>query len=165
MKRMVLVICLVLVIVTPSSTTADGSASNHLPAASGITVTIEFGNGTEQSYSEVEGQTVLEATENVTSVDVDWYGNQAFVTSIAGVTNDAESGLWWQYWVNSELGSVAANRQQLNDNDTVIWRRIPPAFSTPTQSSNDPSTLIALAILPVIGILLISIFYLRRRRK
>ncbi|MBS3795464.1 MAG: DUF4430 domain-containing protein [Candidatus Thorarchaeota archaeon] len=162
MKRAFLVISLLMMIVTPPTNTAHRSISNHIPAATGITLTIDFGNGTELIYPKVEEQTVLDATENVTSVDVDWYGDRAFVISIAGVANDAESGLWWQYWVNGELGSVAANKYQLDNNDTVTWRRIPPTYSTPTQNNNDSSTLVALAILPVIGILVISIFHFRR---
>ncbi|MFO7835929.1 MAG: DUF4430 domain-containing protein [Candidatus Thorarchaeota archaeon] len=162
MKRALVLVCLLVSFTHFFAPITKISTSNHVPAAARIELTIDFGNGTELVYSQVEAETVLDAIRNVTSVEVDWYGDRAFVTSIAGVTNEAETGLWWQYWVNGHLGSVAANKYDLNDNDTVAWRRIPPEYTAATQNSSDPLALLALIILPIIGISAILGMYIRR---
>jgi len=57
------------------------------------------------------------------SVKYTYYGqyDSILIDSIAGVVNGEESN-YWQYWINGEYGIVGADRQPLNDNDTVEWK-------------------------------------------
>lgn len=164
MKRALVSVFLLIFAIAPVVSVCSVAGYKYRPTAIGIELSIDFGNDTESVYPEIHGDTVLEATQNATSVELNWYGDRAFVIAISGVANDAEAGLWWQYWVNGELGSVAANQYMLSNNDTIAWRRIPPAYTTPTESSINPSTLIALMVLPIIGVLTVSMFYFRRRQ-
>jgi len=43
-----------------------------------------------------------------------------FVTAINGTVN-GEGGRWWQYWVDGVYAGVAADHQELHDNDIVLW--------------------------------------------
>lgn len=43
-----------------------------------------------------------------------------FVTSINGTAN-GEDGRFWQYWVSSVYGSVAADHMEIRSGDTVVW--------------------------------------------
>lgn len=44
-----------------------------------------------------------------------------FVTSINATTN-GQSGKFWQYWVNGQIGEVAADRKELFDEDYALWK-------------------------------------------
>ncbi len=48
-----------------------------------------------------------------------------FVSAINGTVN-GEDGLFWQYWVNGQIGPVAADRMALSDDADVLWN-----FTTP----------------------------------
>ena len=103
------------------------------------TVIINFGNGTENSRTfediTTENNTVFgflieAADEGGFSIDTKYYsGMGIFINEIAGVQHgtdipgiDDEDQRWWQYYVNDELGPVAADRQKVNDNDIIEWR-------------------------------------------
>ena len=124
--------------------------SSHEIAATGISLHLDFGNGTVLEFHDIEGTNVLNVTESVTEVGVLWYGDLVFVTSIAGVSNNESAGLWWQYWVNDELGPVAANKYQVQDGDVVSWRRILPE-TEPTDQPIDYTLIGAAIVLAVIG--------------
>jgi Domain of unknown function (DUF4430) len=48
-----------------------------------------------------------------------------FVSAINGTVNGAD-GLFWQYWVNGQIGPVAADHMALSDGANVLWN-----FTTP----------------------------------
>ncbi len=48
-----------------------------------------------------------------------------FVSAINGTVN-GEDGLFWQYWVNGQIGPVAADHMALSDGAHVLWN-----FTTP----------------------------------
>jgi hypothetical protein len=48
-----------------------------------------------------------------------------FVLGINGSTN-GDGGRYWQYWVNSVYGTVAADHRALGDGDAVQWRYAVP---------------------------------------
>lgn len=52
-----------------------------------------------------------------------WYEvpQGVLVTGINGSIN-GDGGRNWLYWVNGVYGTVAADRQALQDGDTVVWR-------------------------------------------
>jgi len=139
------------------------------PAATDITLVIDFGNGTRMEFTGLEGDTVLNVTQSAVEVEVEWYGDLVFVTSIAGVSNDPEHNLWWQYWVNGELGPVAVNKYHLNNGDVVEWRL--PGHSTSTSSTGptyapvaDPSLTIGTLSVAVFGLSFLVLLYVRRTR-
>jgi len=123
---------------------------SHEIAGTDLRLQLDFGNGTVLEFHDVEGTNVLNVTESVTEVEVTWYGDLVFVTSIAGVPNNESAGLWWQYWVNDELGPVAANKYQVQDGDTVSWRRIAPEME-PTDQPADYTIIGGAVVLTVIG--------------
>ena len=124
--------------------------SPHEIAATDLSLHLDFGNGTVLDFHGIEGTNVLNVTESVTEVGVVWYGDLVFVTSIADVSNNESAGLWWQYWVNDELGPVAANKYQVQDGDVVSWRRILPETET-TDQPTDYTLIGAAVVLAVIG--------------
>ncbi len=136
-------------------------------AAFGIGVVIDYGNGTVRSYDNVTADNVLSATMTVADVEVAWYGNLAFVTAIDGVANDGDRDLWWQYWVNGDYASVAANKYSLNDSDTIEWVRGPSQQGTqPTGTGSSPDPMLlwyAIGTVAAGGIVLAG-YYLNRRK-
>ncbi len=101
------------------------------------TVIINFGNETLWTFGDIttENNTVYgflieAADEGSFSIDTKYYsGMGIFINEIAGVEHgtdipgiDDEDQRWWQYYVNGELGPVAADRQKVNDGDIIEWR-------------------------------------------
>jgi hypothetical protein len=147
----------------------EGGLNYFEPRASGISLQIDYGNGTTSIYDEVAGSNVLEVTESVALVQADWTGDLAFVYSINGVSSKEETGLWWQYWVNSEFASVAANLHVVQDNDTVVWRLTDSQVEQPTTTQPDgPGQFGSLAFVSAglgsLGIGFLVALYLMRKR-
>ncbi len=136
-------------------------SSGHHLSSTGISLSIHFANGTILSYEHLEGTTVLNVTESVVEVDVEWYGNLAYVESIAGVHED--DGGYWQYWVNDELGPVAANMYQLENGDSIDWKQ-PSLTETTPPNSFDNALIVTIGATCLLGIGFLLIIYLRVRR-
>jgi hypothetical protein len=165
---MLLVIALV---VLPVGVSSREVVSSHIlkPRANGVSLYIDYSNGTTSIYNQVEGRNVLEATESVALVQVDWTGDLAFVYSINGVSSKEETGLWWQYWVNGEFASTAANLCEVQDNDTIMWRFTdsqmqPPTSTQPNDLGQYESLAIASASLGSLGVGFLVALYLMKRR-
>ena len=146
-----------------------GDSNDFKPRASGVMLQIDYGNGTTVVYDEVAGSNVLEVTESVALVQAEWTGDLAFVYSINGVSSKEETGLWWQYWVNGEFASIAANLRVVQDNDTIAWRFTDSQVEQPTTTQpDDPGQFgplfIASAGLGSIGIGFLLALHLIRRR-
>ena len=127
-------------------------------AAVGVSLQIDFGNSTVLTYHNLNGTDVLNATMKVAVVEVTWYGSMAFVTSIDGAENNPSAGRWWQYWVNGDLGGVAANLYNLDDSDTVLWEMTESAFGTP-----QPVPVQTLGALIALGTIAIAAVYPMKR--
>ena len=140
---------LIVALISQPAATFAGEFSHEI-AATDLSLHLDFGNGTVLDFHDVEGTNVLNVTESVTEVEVVWYGDLVFVTSIAGVSNNESAGLWWQYWVNDELGPVAANKYQVQDGDAISWRRIPPEMES-TDQPTDYTIIGGAVVLAVIG--------------
>lgn len=51
-----------------------------------------------------------------------------FVESINGFKGGSDNK-WWQYWVNSRLGEVAADKKKIKGGDIIEWKfEVPPEF-------------------------------------
>ncbi|MHA1882716.1 MAG: DUF4430 domain-containing protein [Candidatus Thorarchaeota archaeon] len=143
-----------------------GSASTTqsqpaIPSSSGLTLIIDFGNGTALTYENIEGENVLDATNATVEVEQDWYGDSAYVISIAGVSSDEDAGLWWQYWVNDALGPTAANKYEVEDGDIIEWRRI--ASQTETDPAPNYDFLLSVSVLALLGIGFLAVLFIKMR--
>jgi len=90
-----------------------------------VSVSIDYGNGTVTSFEDVylfRNATALDALRAVVeSITTDyWLGWGAIVTSVNGLENEGLLG--WQYWINGEWGTVAADLTTLINNDQVEWK-------------------------------------------
>ncbi|MCF2136061.1 MAG: DUF4430 domain-containing protein [Candidatus Thorarchaeota archaeon] len=143
------------------------SGTETVQIATGVSVILDFGNGTVLTFEEITADTVYNATREVTSVEADWYGDLVFVTSIAGVANDPSRGLWWQYWVDGILGPVAANKYNLENGNVVEWRLSPQNTTTKTtpmtESETDSSLVIGTTMTAALGIGFLIVLSIRRR--
>jgi hypothetical protein len=151
---------MVLIIVMSSSEPSLVQASSEVAtAAEGITLTIDFGNGTIGEYYDLNGSTVLEVTASVLEVDVQWFGSLAYIRGIEGLVGEGEYG--WQFWVNGEFASVAVNQYLLNDNDVISW-----VYSTPNQhQQEDPSLVPGIITVSIAGLGFIAIVYIQTSRR
>jgi hypothetical protein len=131
-----------------------------LISATGITLTVDFGNGTTKEYADLAGNTVLEATSSVLDVEIQWFGPFAYIRSIEGFVGQGEYG--WQYWVNGEFASVAVSHYMLGDDDEVEW-----VYSTPDQPQQqyDPSFVTGVFIVSSLGFGFIAIVYVGTSRR
>ena len=97
---------------------------------------IGFGNLDENSTMTFESVTTSESTAygillaaqtqaNYSVTATTHYQWGLFIESIANWGNcggcQNEDGYWWTYFVNDENGQVAANRQIVNNGDTIEW--------------------------------------------
>ncbi len=140
-------------------------AQSTVISAEGVVLTIDYGNGTVETLTNLTGPSVLNITMDIARVDVDWYGNLAFVTAINDVYNNATSNRWWQYWVNGEYANVAANQYQLSDGDKVEWRYDTPVLSSTHAATVDPGIVIGAVALALVGVLSLIILYSRGVKK
>lgn len=162
--RMSLALAMIVASLFPLVVSVSGAP--FTPAATGISLAIDFGNGTIQEFSNLEGPNVYEVTNSTTSVEGNWYGNLVFVTSISGVSENATSGLYWQYWVNGELGGSAANLYLLDDNDSIEWKLPPQNSETttppPTEPPIDYSLILGSVVLGAVSILVLIVLWIKQ---
>ena len=96
---------------------------------------IDKGNGNINSYqiSLPQNSTVfslleeLAKRENLKVESKVYEGMGVFVESIDGVKNGTENK-YWQYWVNSELPPVAADKKEVKKGDKIEWKFAPSPF-------------------------------------
>lgn len=161
-----LAVILLLACAFPLTTNASGVP--FIPAATGISLTIDFGNGTTHEFVNLEGTNVYEVTNSTTSVEGDWYGNLVFVTSISGVSESDETQQYWHYKVNGEFGGSAANVFMLEDNDSIEWILSSPNSNiptTPVQSTIDYSLIFGTALLGAVSILVLIVLWIRQYKE
>lgn len=133
--------------------------SEAIFAAEGITLTVDFGNGTTLEFSNLNGSNVLDVTSEVLSIQIQWYGPLAYIRGIEGVVGQGEYG--WQYWVNGEFASTAVNLYSLDDSDTVSWVYSSPAPAT----QEDPSFIPGIVLVSASGFGFIAIVYVQTTRR
>jgi len=120
-----------------------GNKDTSSEATVTATVVIDFGNGTILRFENLTMEnataydfTLEAANQGGFSIEVETKYQEEMgilIESIAGVehgtyigTGDEESR-WWQYYVNDELGPVAADKLMVNNSDVIEWRfEIPP---------------------------------------
>jgi hypothetical protein len=165
---LLLLMMVAMLVMSPSQAIAEGVATRGPLAAEGITLEIDFGNDTVLTFTNLNGTNALDVTESVVSVEKEWYGDLVYVTSIAGVPNDAENGWFWQYWVNNELAPIAANKYNLEENDIVSWRRLSEEGTTTTSYTSqdfDISLLAWAGLLTILGVSFLGMLYIMKMRR
>jgi hypothetical protein len=137
------------------------SDTGSVIAAEGITISVDFGNGTTLVFDDLNGSTVLDVTSEVLDVQVQWYGPLAYIRGIEDIVAAGQSG--WEYWVNGEFASIAVNLYTLADSDTIEW--VYTTQSSQTQLPHDPSLVPGIILVAVSGFGFISIVYFQTARK
>jgi len=128
-------------------------------AAEGISVSVDFGNGTILEFNDLNGSTVLDVTSEVANVQVQWYGPLAYIRAIEGIVGEGENG--WQYWVNGEFASIAVNLYSLEDGDSLEW-----IYSGPvSQSQEDPTLIPGAFVVSLSGLGFLAIVYVQTSRR
>jgi hypothetical protein len=100
-----------------------------------ILYTIDFGDGKVRTFQIVPtGNSTafslleeLAKRENFKVESKVYEGMGVFVESIDGIKNGADNK-YWQYWVNSELPMVAADKKEIKKGDKVEWRFSPSPY-------------------------------------
>jgi hypothetical protein len=162
-KRIGLVACVLVILLlsTPSNAHVTQSNSQNILASTGISLTIDFGNGTVSSYSGLSATNVYNLTLSIFDVDARWAGNRVYINAIDGVFQDETHG--WQYWVNGDYATVAANLYILNDGDFVLWNRTISGFQNQTEP--DWTALFGGILIAVCGFVFLAFLYWRSIRR
>ena len=101
------------------------------PKNSGVSVSINFGDGAQYEYSQLpwsDKMTVLDALAAAAKhrrgvpYKVRGTGTIAFVMEIAEQPNEGADARNWIFRVNGKLGKVGAGTQKLAAGDQVEWR-------------------------------------------
>ena len=71
-----------------------------------------------ESTKEVVGYCALE--QSGVAAAWSWWGEDAFLDSLGGVTNDNANGVYWMWFSNLEMGSVALNKHTLQNDETLL---------------------------------------------
>ena len=163
-----IVIGTILLFIQPSAALSYAAPTNSSfsPAADEISITIDFGNQTTKNLSNLTGTNVLEITQEVANVEFyyDTWGF-AFVTEIDGLANNQQKDSYWQYWVNGEYASTAANTYLVQSGDTIIWRYVSSQVNPPKSIANDPSTIIGLVGVSCFVVMFLGFLYRRSTKK
>jgi hypothetical protein len=97
--------------------------------------TIDFGDGKVRTFEVIlsDNATVfsllkkLAEGENFKIESKIYEGMGVFVESIDGIKNGTDNK-YWQYWVNSELPMVAADKKEIKKDDRVEWKFAPSSY-------------------------------------
>jgi hypothetical protein len=140
---------------------SQAANSNVIVAAEGISLSVDFGNGTIIQYYDLNGTTVLEVTSSILEVQVQWYGPLAYIRAIEGIVGEGQYG--WQYWVNSEFAAGAVNLYTLADGDSIEWVYSGP--ESQPQPQYDSSLLPGATAVSAAAIGFIVIIYIQTSRR
>lgn len=146
-------------VINCTSTTAAESGNEYILAAEGITLTIDFGNGTIREYNDLNGSTVLEVTSSVLDVEVQWFGPLVYIRGIEGFVGEGTEG--WEFWVNGEFASIAVNLYSLENGDSILWKYTSPE----PQTQYDPTFIPGVIIVSLSGLGFIAIVYVQTSRR
>ncbi len=95
--------------------------SNNNNQYSGVSLTVDYGNGTIRTWTNINliepNNSVFNATSQKCIVDyTDYGGGDYFVTGIDGKTSN-----FWQYWVNGTYASVACTKSMILTGTIILW--------------------------------------------
>ena len=159
MKYRWLLLLIPIFLLVPSAGALGARSTDTIIAAEGISVSVDFGNGTILEFNNLSGTTVLNVTSEILNVQIDWYGPFGYIRGIEGVVGAGQNG--WQYWVNGVFASVAVNLYFLNDDDSLEW-----VYSGPvTQTQEDPTLIPGATVVSISALGFIAIVYIQTSRR
>lgn len=96
---------------------------------------IDKGNRNADSYQVTPSQNstvfslleILARRENFKIESTIYQGMGVFVESIDGIKNGVDNK-YWQYWVNGDLPTVAADKKEVKGGDKIEWKFAPSPF-------------------------------------
>ena len=135
--------------------------NQFIPTATAVTLTVDFDNGTIVNFTGLSAPNVFNLTTMVFDVDARWAGNLVYIDAINGVYRDQTHG--WQYWVNGNYATVAANLYTLHDGDFVLWNLTTSQYQGATEP--DYTSLVGGALLGIAGIIFLALLYRRTIRR
>jgi len=100
-----------------------------------VSYIINYGEGNIKEYQldTSENSTVFSLLEELAKrenfeIETTSYPEMGiFVKSISGAEGGTDDK-WWQYWVNGNLGEVAADKKEIKAGDIIEWRFEVPQF-------------------------------------
>ena len=159
--EMITGIFLVWLLIIPINVQGMQVEDQYRPAATGVALTVDFGNGTIVNFTGLSASNVYNLTIMVFNVDARWAGNLVYINAIDGVYRDQVHG--WQYWVNGNYATVAANLYTLHDGDFVLWNLTTSQYQGATEP--DYTSLVGGALLGITGIIFLALLYRRTIRR
>lgn len=152
-----------LLMLQPDISQGHVESARAVTSASELTLIVDFGNGTVFDTTELSGENVLEVTQSVYAVTVDWAGSLAFVTAIEGVQNTQTQA--WQYWVNGVYASVACNVYELESYDIIVWNRTISGYSGPPTGQRTSELILGATLIAGFGVVVLVGLYLVVNRR
>lgn len=112
------------IVVTPTTTLPTVSARLYAIANGNTlfhdTVTVTACKPYEASTEyTLNAKCLIDQAAGVTST-WNFYGTDAFLDSVNGISNDFGANLFWGYFINLEYGSIALNSYTLNEGDEIL---------------------------------------------
>lgn len=101
------------------------------PAASTVTVVIDYNDGVQKHFTRIpwqEGLTGLDAmqaaAEHPRGITFKYKGSgaTAFLTQIDDMKNAGGGKNNWLYWVNDKPGEISFGAYELNPADVLLWK-------------------------------------------
>jgi hypothetical protein len=163
-----LVFMVILLMACASPATAENMIPTRQPSlhAPGlVSLEIDFSNGTTIGFADVNGTNVLNATLSVARVVVQWYGNLAYVVEMDGVENVPVLGFYWQYWVNGDFASLAANLMPVSNGDAIVWRGVSLSFTASTPTQVDSGLIWGTIMTAISGAVFLGVLFAITRRR
>ena len=112
--------------VTEAPVTGDAIAGT-------ITVTTDDGEGSLQTFTAPapEGSTAFSVLESALGeanvvLESKAYGDLGILVEKIGDVAGGEAGRYWQYYVNGEYGTIAADKKEVRAGDLVEWKFLGP---------------------------------------
>lgn len=135
--------------------------------ASNVGLTIDYGNSSQNAYSNLSGLTVFDILNVSAVVTFIEFAYGKFVISINGVENNAnQNGFYWQYWVNDELAPIAADYYVLSDDDQVLWKYCAPEETSTPPPTVNPDMVFGVALIALVSIFIVLLaFFVSRRMR
>ncbi|CEI83780.1 hypothetical protein J18TS1_02700 [Oceanobacillus oncorhynchi subsp. incaldanensis] len=102
-----------------STNESSGEAQELAEDEVRITITIDEGNEnvSEEVVQVEEGDILLDVMKDTFYVEED----SGFITSIERVSDDADEGKYWMYFVDGEAAEVGAGEYELNGGEEIIF--------------------------------------------
>lgn len=106
---------------------------NVLESQVSYIINYEEGNIDEYEIDASENSTVFSLLEELArrenfDIETDFYPEMGIFIESIGEAKGGTDNKWWQYWVNGNLGEVAADKKNVKAGDLIEWEFEAPEF-------------------------------------